>query len=205
MSLLRGLTFAGALLCCVSAVFGQKLPNGMPPISPAAAATAMEMLSGPPPLVYLVAQKVVQQDLKLEKAQTQKLQASQAKFAQVGLKLLQAKSPDDIKKQLEDVDKEVLGVLKEEQVSRLKEISLRVQGPPGLLSTEVSKNLELTEEQTDKLKELSSKDGKKVPDILTPEQLEKLHEMLGKTFKGKVDWPPTNLPGMPGGMMMPKK
>jgi hypothetical protein len=185
---------------CAAAVFGQQMPQ----MSPAAMMAAMQLLSGPPPLAYLVSKKPIQQDLELDKAQVQRLQTGQAKFAALALKLMQAKSADEIAAQMQAADKAVTSVLSKDQVARLKEISLRVQGPPGLLAPEVAQKLELTDQQTAKLKGLGSRDGKQVPAILTAEQLEKLRGLLGRSFRAKVDWPPTNLPGMPG-VMMPKK
>lgn len=196
MSLFRYIVLVCAM-SFVATAFGQ-LPDKMPQISPAAMQAAMQLMSGPPPLVYLISQKPVQEELKLDKAQKQKLLASEKKFSGIGMKLLQAKSADEVTKQVETFDKEVVGSLNEDQVARLKEISLRVQGPPGLLSTEVSKKLELTAEQTGKIKALSRTDGKKVTKILTEDQLDKLRGMLGKSFRAKIDWPPSNMPGMPG-------
>jgi hypothetical protein len=85
-------------------------------------------------------------------------------------------------------------ILTEDQMSRLKQIALQLSGVRGLLSSENTKNLDLTKEQIAKLKKAKSKDAKKViAAVLTTEQEAKWEEMVGKEFTGKISF------GGPGG------
>jgi Spy/CpxP family protein refolding chaperone len=137
-------------------------------------------------------------------------------------------SPDEQKKKLEDVEKTIgdklVSILTSEQHKRLKEISVQVLGAVVLLNPEVAKQLEITEEQKQRLRdaakmvemeigEIRSIPREQMPDkiqqarkdfdfdamaILTTQQRDKFDQMKG----AKVDIDITTLMGIgrrPGG------
>jgi hypothetical protein len=171
----------------------------LPPARQASGGTLASGLQqpGPPPLIGLAAQKSVQADLKLKKTQAERLQAAETKVKKTVMDALRAGPQEIVAKMesaLKDSDKELAEVLSEEQMTRLRQIAMQLQGPQALLAPEVSEKLQLTEEQVSKIKKLNRKDEKKLNAILTEEQRTKRQEMIGRPFHGKIAPPP---PGMP--------
>ena len=108
------------------------------------------------------------------------------------------------KKVREENQKVIAGVLKPEQVKRLKQIELQFQGVRALQSEEIVKALDLTDDQNrrgktlvedfvnDSLKlpaerqkayqKLFMEAADKIPSLLTPDQRKKWKEMTGEPF-----------------------
>jgi hypothetical protein len=94
----------------------------------------------------------------------------------------------------EEMEKELSKILTENQLARLKQIAVQLEGPRALLSAERIKKLELTEEQVKKIKRLTRKDEKSLNAILTEEQQAKWQELIGKPFRGKIAFPSPRMP-----------
>ena len=92
----------------------------------------------------------------------------------------------DMRKQMTEAEKKLAEILSEKQLARLKQIALQLQGPRALLASEAAKKLELTEEQREKIRRLSRKNGKPLKTILTDQQWKQWQEMIGEPFKGKI-------------------
>jgi hypothetical protein len=109
----------------------------------------------------------------------------------------------------EENQKVIAGVLKPEQVKRLKQIELQLQGVFALRSEELVKALDLTDDQKRQIKTLVAdlENGglnlvqtdpaerqkawrkllkeavEKIPSLLTPDQRKKWEELTGKPFE----------------------
>lgn len=90
-------------------------------------------------------------------------------------------------------NKELDGILSAEQMVRLKQIAIQVQGPQAILSPEWAGELKLTEEQTAKIKQMPERDDKALAAILSKDQRATWHKKIGRPFKGKVTMSPTEL------------
>ncbi len=164
--------------------------------------------------LFLLAAKPVQEDLKLSADQVKEVEELQAKQRDSfqGLQDLSQeeriqKMQENAKKTQEAVDK----LLKPEQQKRLKQLNLQSTGPMGLArNEEAAKQLGLTEDQIEKLRELQPRGGfggfkkgddpaearkkaaesrrannEKAMELLTAEQKTKWKEMIGEPFKGE--------------------
>lgn len=164
----------------------------------------------------LLQNKSVQDELKLSDDQVAKVKdaAQKQAAARPSLQGLQGEERAAKMRELsKEGDKLVADILKPEQTKRLKQIRLQQQGATALASPEVSKELNFTEEQKTKLKELQAdarkqmqglfqggnreEAMKKVTEInkstnekamamLTPEQKAKWKDMTGEPFKGEI-------------------
>jgi len=65
-----------------------------------------------------------------------------------------------------NMQKQLASVLKPEQMKRLKQIHLQIEGPTALASPELAKSLGLSAEQVSKLKSLQAKNRKKMQEEL---------------------------------------
>jgi hypothetical protein len=155
------------------------------------------MRGGRPPLLLLAAQKSVQADLKLKRAQTQQIQKVDAKMRKAAMEAMRA-GPQamaaTMESTLKDSEKELADILAKEQITRLKQIATQLQGPQAALDSEVSEKLQLTKEQVSKVQGLTRKDEKKLNTILTEEQRAKWQKMVGRPFHGKVTLPSPDMP-----------
>lgn len=167
---------------------------------------------------FLLTQKSVQSELKLSEEQVKKAQELQEKQAG-SFRGLRDLSREELQKKMaerrEATQKALAGILKPEQVKRLRQISLQQMGTGALNDPEVSKELKITDDQKEKIRDIRTKafEGQrgqgadrseearkkraearkaveeKVMGILTAEQKTKLKELTGEPFKGEITRP----------------
>jgi Spy/CpxP family protein refolding chaperone len=171
------------------------------------------MMGGP---MMLLNQPSVQQELKISDAQKQQIQEAAAKLrASAGD--LQSLDPSERQQKLQEMAREgeraASKVLHRDQMKRLKEITLQVQGARAFSNPDLASALGLTDEQKEKIKAAEGDRGQrrqtlpgndpeaartrmeemrkahmdKVMNILTPEQKAKYKEMTGEPFTGKLE------------------
>jgi Spy/CpxP family protein refolding chaperone len=208
------------LLSCSVVVFGQAPHSPLEMREPEGGGPSFRHgPPGPPPLIMLATQKMVQTELKLDRTQKQRIQALDAE--------LRASMPDRMpppcdssdrpspdknspdknspdknspdkasrpKPPDEKMEKELAEILSEKQLTRLKQIALQLEGPRALLASERVKELNLTEKQQEKIGRLSRKDSKSLHAILDEEQRAKWQEMVGRPFRGKIAFAPPQMP-----------
>jgi Spy/CpxP family protein refolding chaperone len=169
--------------------------------------------------LMLLGQKSVQEELKLTEDQIKQVTDATAKQreARQGLRDL---SQEERTKKMQELNKEgekvVQDVLKPDQAKRLHQIVLQQQGARAFADPKVAKELNLTEDQTKKIKdiqddsrkqmqelfqgggggdrqeaakkmaELNKATSEKAMNVLTAEQKTKWKEMTGEPFKGQL-------------------
>jgi DNA-binding MarR family transcriptional regulator len=175
---------------------------------------------GPMMMLFLLNNPQVQQELKLTEEQRDKVSALseqlREKFRGLGQEL-RGLSPEEREKRVqavnEEVEKELAKVLKKEQLQRLKQIALQVEGLAALARPEIAKQVGLTEEQQRKIEEILREANEKrralfqqgppadrqamfremqkirewvdeqISKLLTEQQKKKWQELIGEPFK----------------------
>jgi hypothetical protein len=164
--------------------------------------------------VRLLAEKAVQEELKLSEEQVKKVNDLSSKRGDVYRNRDQNLSREDYQKLFQEqgkaTEKSIAEVLKPEQVTRLGQIALQQQGMNILSDPEVATVLQLTAEQKETVKgiqdelrtalrnlgntdesrkkgdELRKAQGDKMAAVLTESQKSKVKEMLGAPFTGEI-------------------
>lgn len=190
-----GMTFAMTLGCATVFGQGQGLPPGMPA---GAEALVNKALSGPLPLVLLLSQKSVQTELKLDKGQKQRIDAVQMKAKSAAMLHLaagadQAKLAGELDAQTKATNEEIEAILSKEQMARLKQVGLQLQGPQAILAPEFAEEMDLSAEQIAGIKNLKPGEDRALAAILDKDQRAKWREKIGKPFKGKLPMPPAGM------------
>lgn len=111
----------------------------------------------------LLGNEIVQKDLKLTDAQKKKIEDKRTAQRESMRTLFsdlrdlsedeRAKRFEELRKRGQDAEKEVLAILDEGQQERLGEIFVQVRGVSALMSDDISKELEITEPQKEKIRE----------------------------------------------------
>jgi hypothetical protein len=157
------------------------------------------MFGGPTPTyqMLLLGQASVQKELKLSEDQVSKLKDAGDKLRE-SFQDLQGLEQDERAKKLkeisDDAKKTLTKILKKEQMTRLREISIQVtyngQGPAALLSPEVAKELKLTADQKKKLQgmqqEIQQEMRKMREDGAEPAEMQKKRTEMVKAAKEKA-------------------
>jgi hypothetical protein len=190
---------------------------------------AMMRAGGPMMTLRLLENEKVQKDLELVPEQKEKLDALQKDLRDNMRKNMEAMrdlSEEERAKKMDQQTEELQAKLKEillpKQQDRIKEIRIQVAGGAAVLDPELQKELNITDEQKEKLKTTQEEWGKKLREsmssgdrsdfpkkmqearkdldeqlmkILTDEQKEKLEKMKGE----KIDIDPATLMGPPPG------
>src|ERR1700732_5251144 len=173
------------------------------------------MMGGP---MMLLNQPSVQQELKISDEQKQQIHEAAAKLRQSAGDL-QGLDPSERQQKAQEMAREgeraASKILHRDQMKRLKEISLQVQGARAFSSPDFANALGLTDEQKEKIKAAEGSRGQrgqpppgsdpeamrrrmeemrkanldKVMNILTPGQKAKYKEMTGEPFTGKLEPP----------------
>jgi len=200
---------AGVLILAASPVTGQGPRGGFRP-SP----------------LMLLGQKSVQEELKLSPDQVQKVQAAVEKQME-SFQGFRDLSDEERGKKMQEMAKEnekfVADNLKPDQTKRLHQIALQQQGGRALSDDKVAKELNLTDDQKGKIKDILEDTGNQVRELfqsgfseetrtkvrelnnaatektlglLTADQKTKWKEMTGAPFKGEIRFGP---PGGGGG------
>jgi hypothetical protein len=170
--------------------------------------------------LFLANQKSVQEDLKMTDDQAAKVKELQDKGQASFAKDLQGLSQAERLKKLAERNKAneqaLAGILKADQLKRLKQILLQVRGNQALQEPEVAEALKLTDDQKQKIKaiqaaafremrplardaddpetmkklaEIRKATQEKVVGVLTDSQKATWKEMTGEPFKGKITVP----------------
>lgn len=198
---------------------GRRGPGGQPP-GPPVGAPMMFARGGPMMMLGLLRNPQVQQELKLTEEQIQKVEQlgeqMREKFRGLGQEL-RGLSPEEREKRLqavnEEVEKELAKILKEQQLKRLKQISLQVEGLAALARPEIAKQVGLTEGQLKQINEILREANEKrraifqqgpggdpqarfqelqkirqwvdeqIGKLLTEQQKKKWQELIGEPFK----------------------
>jgi len=166
----------------------------------------------------LLSQKSVQEELKLCDDQLKKLAEIIKKRQEAREKMTDVDPKDRLptmKKLILETSKQVRAILKPEQDKRLLQISWQLQGGQALATPPLAKELNLTDEQQKKVRELQNAMDKeldkiyagdaasrddarkkseeltkttrtKMLDVLTEPQRERWQELLGTPFKGEL-------------------
>jgi hypothetical protein len=207
-------------LCWLSPARGQP-PGGKPPFPPG----GMLGPPGPPSALMLLTEKSVQTDLKTTAAQNRKISAASAKMHNT-MRSMFGLPPDQAMAKMQEVmktnDEAALDILKEDQKKRLNQITLQLQGSQAFAAPDVVKELNLSQEQQDRIKAIHDAAGQKMPKlvpgqpfapqvfqkkvaqikkdadkqaqkVLTSEQASQWSEIIGSPFRGQVRMLP--LPG----------
>ena len=174
--------------------------------------------------VMLLGQKSVQEELKLsdeQVKQVEELSAKQREAFQGFGDLSQEERRTKMQEMTKANDKALAKILKSAQYKRVEQIALQQQTSRALAFTlnneEIAKELKITDEQKEKIREIQAKSREemqgierneegfkkmqeimkasndKVKGVLSAEQKAKLKEMEGEPFKGKIEF------GRPGG------
>jgi Spy/CpxP family protein refolding chaperone len=171
-------------------------------------------------MLFLLNNPQVQQELKLTEEQRDKVSALgeqlREKFRGLGQEL-RGLSPEEREKRVqavnEEVEKELAKVLKKEQLQRLKQIALQVEGLAALARPEIAKQVGLTEGQQQQIREILREANEKrralfqqgppadrqamfremqkirewvdeqIGKLLTEQQKKKWQELIGEPFK----------------------
>lgn len=173
------------------------------------------------PLSLLV-QKSVQEELSLTADQVEKATQAVTKQRESlgGLRdLSQEERTARMREVNQEAEKSVKEILKPEQAKRLREVFLQVQGGRALANPTLAQELNLTDEQKQKVREtltasqekmrdifqgggddreamlkkiqeLNKETGTKIVDMLTDAQKTKWKELTGKPFTGKIEFGP---------------
>lgn len=166
---------------------------------------------------FLLQQESVQKELKLSEDQIKKIKELSDKQRE-SFRGLRDLSEEERRTKMAEArkanEKAVAEILKPEQVKRVKQISLQQQGARALSNPEVAKALNLSSEQTDKIKKIQEEaragrgqpgdrseearkkreearkaTNEKLMNVLTAEQKTKLKELTGEPFKGEIQRP----------------
>lgn len=169
---------------------------------------------------FLLQQESVQKELKLSEEQVKKIKELSEKQRE-SFRGLRDLSQEERRTKMQEAakanEKAVGEILKPEQLKRVKQISLQRQGARALSNPEIAKVLNLTSEQTDKIKKIQEEaragrgqrgqggrldeearkkleearkaTNEKIMGVLTAEQKTKLKEMTGEPFKGEITRP----------------
>ncbi len=190
---------------------GAAQPPGAPGLPPLAGSAA-------PPALMLLNQKSVQNDLKLTKDQvrdirnvvTQQMPARRPTFARPS-----EADMTKMREAMETASKAAVAVLTDKQETRLRQITLQLQGSRAFSDTEVAGKLGLSDEQQQSIQKIVSSNSPSSPGngrpaqpdsmfkqnsradkkalakilaTLTSDQRATWKEMTGKTFDGKIDF-----------------
>lgn len=165
-------------------------------------------------ILFLLGQKSVQEELKLSDEQIKKVQemSEKQRESMQGLRDLdQEERRTKMQELTQASQKAVAQTLKPEQLKRAKQIAL--QQPNAITGEEVAKELNITDEQKEKMREIRMQSFEEMRDlgrdeegakkrqeltkatnekmlaVLTAEQKAKLKELQGEPFKGKIERP----------------
>jgi Spy/CpxP family protein refolding chaperone len=183
-------------------------------------------MGGPPPL-FLLQQKDVQKELKLTSDQTAKLKEAFDKQKQEAqtLRELQGDARQERVRELMRADQKTMHeVLQPDQQKRLRQIMLQEQGAPAFAHPRVARELNISDDQEQKIEDILDTAGRKmhslyrngqetssrqqaedldrqtttnILDVLTPEQKMKWKQLVGEPFHGEI--PPPNAAETPRG------
>jgi hypothetical protein len=169
---------------------------------------------GPNPLLIL-RHKPVQEELKLSEEQVEKIKEIMGKMRDKMLALIENGERDKVQPVIKELEKDLFQMLKADQAKRLKEVVLQVHGLWAMTTPDTAKELQLTEEQTKKLRDLQAETEKQMDklydgdiesrkeiqkklaelhtgatdkglQVLTEKQRVKWKEMAGEPFKGEI-------------------
>jgi Spy/CpxP family protein refolding chaperone len=174
-------------------------------------------MGGPPPLLVL-SQKSVQEELSLNSEQLQKVSRAvqkQRKAAQE-LRGLQGEARDERIRELMQADhKAIKDILQPDQLKRFRQIMLQQIGAPAFANSRIVRELNLSDEQEEKIDEILDKAGRQmrglvqggptdsarakaeeldrhttvqILELLTPEQKTKWKQLVGAPFKGEMQF-----------------
>ncbi len=139
---------------------GRRAQGGQQP-GPFRGAPMMFAGGGPMMMLGLLRNPQVQQELKLTEEQRTKLEQLGDQFREKFRGLFQelrGLTPEEREKRMaavnEEVEKELAKVLKEEQLKRLRQIALQVEGLAALARPNIAKEVGITEEQQAKIREI---------------------------------------------------
>lgn len=168
MALVTLLAGALAVLAVAQPPAGGRRGQGGQPPGPFGGAPMMFARGGPMMMLGLLRNPQVQQELKLTEEQRTKLEqlGDQLREKFRGLfQELRNLSPEEREKRLGEVnaqvEKELAKVLKEQQLKRLRQIALQVEGLAALARPEIAKQVGVTEEQLTKIREILREAGEK--------------------------------------------
>jgi Spy/CpxP family protein refolding chaperone len=183
-------------------------------------------MGGPPPL-FLLQQKDVQKDLKLTSDQLGKVKEAYDKQKQdaQALRELQGDARQERVRELMRADQKTMHeILQPDQQKRLRQIMLQEQGAPAFAHPRVTRELNISDDQEQKIEDLLDTAGRKmhslyrngqessarqqaedldkqtttsILDVLTPEQRMKWKQLVGEPFHGEI--PPPNAAESPRG------
>jgi Spy/CpxP family protein refolding chaperone len=168
--------------------------------------------------MMLLNQPSVQQELKITDEQKQQIHEAATKLRQHAgdlQNLDQTERQQKMQEMAREGERTVARILHRDQMKRLKEITLQVQGARAFNNPDLAKALDLTDEQKEKIKaaeggrgqrpqiqpgtdpqeaqkrfeEMRKANLEKVMSILTPQQKAKYREMTGEPFTGKLEAP----------------
>lgn len=164
-------------------------------------------------LLFLLNQKSVQEELKLSDDQVTKVKEllDKQRDSFRGLRdLSREERQKKIQEQGEATRKAVAKLLKPEQLKRVRQVALQLQGARALNNPQVAKALEISDEQKEKIQEIQRSafaelrgagrgeearkkrqevmkaTNEKIMGVLTAEQKTKLKKMQGAPFKGEI-------------------
>lgn len=166
-------------------------------------------------VTFLLGQKSVQEELKLSDEQTKQVKELMDKQRE-SFQGLRDLSQEERRTKMQELNKAnneaVAKILKPEQLKRVRQIALQRQGAAAVSNEEVAKELKITDEQKEKIREIQMKAGEemrglgfdeearkkrqeamktmneKITGVLTAEQKEKLKKMQGEPFKGEIQF-----------------
>src|SRR5260370_2616922 len=110
------------------------------------------------PGMFMLRSEVVQQDLQLTDEQKESITKLQEK-ARESFSGLQGLSDEERRTKMQELRKDqeekIAGILNDKQKARLKEIGLQQAGAMGLANKEVAESLKLSDDQVNKIKDLT--------------------------------------------------
>ncbi len=129
-----------------------------PPATPPPAQRGPGFMGGGMPGLFMLSNEGVQKDLKLSDDQKESITKLQNK-AREDFSSLQGLSQEERQPKMQALRKEqeekIAGILNDKQNARLKEIAIQQAGAMALANKEVAESLKLTDDQVNKIKELT--------------------------------------------------
>lgn len=143
--------------------------------------------------LQLMTEKAVREELKLSDDQVQKASEALKKQAPKREGLRDFEPEERVKKMnelIKEANQTAVTILKPEQMKRLREIHLQLQGPQAFHSPGVVRELKITDEQKEKIQELQKEAHKEMTELRKPggdrEKVLKRIEEISKANRDKI-------------------